>query len=671
MALACTWGGLAQSDVQLKEFIGHDHTISIRFLLQYPHGYAGPFFNVVGTGTYFVGQGDFDSGIDLWPIPPGADIKGWPNLLVAIGNHNARFLVPDEGWHHLAIVRRDDHAEVFIDGHARTPLINWPTKQLPDGTLRFGRSRESAPIGHGTQFFGILDDFALFDSALTASQVKVLADTKHLTEYLEVPDHRSHLQVGYIFRDVDPTSLRPRLRRPLSISQAAILREVSVDRNAALDLQRIPLPLNSPMHLPFAPGEVWRVGQAYQGLLTHHGYATFCWDIVRDGAIGGSDGEMIYSASEGTVRLVEQGLSNPVPEAGMTNTLSVRNADKLCCDYQHIKTNSALVSEGDKVDFGTHLALVGDIGVNGPHLHMAVSNGEPSTEKFLTMPAAFSNYEAEIDGEWKLIIRGIPKSDQRIRRPLDEGPIRYTAAWERGTNPEIQMYGVTYEQYRAKYDSIWNDGWRLAILEAVGVDNHARYTAVWRPIGGSEFQLYGATRAELEAENHRRHNDGWRIDLLTSYVVDGQARYTGVWRPGTSARPLMLGETLNTVKARNDVQRDLGFRFHRLSTHTRGVDTRYSAIWRSSNEEEIPFFDRTESNYRREYRDRFEFGFRLKLLSITVVNGEPRYSGAWVKHADPNDEERLHAVSYGDLRARYDVLWQTGWRLKLLEPYVP
>jgi murein DD-endopeptidase MepM/ murein hydrolase activator NlpD len=653
MALACTWGGYAQSDVEFSKFFGGNHTISIRFLMQYPLAYAGAFFSVHGAGRYFVGQGDFDS--------------GKTNLLIMIGSEFMNIPVSGDGWHHIALVRTGNQMEVFIDGlgHGAFPV---PTNHLPVGTLRFG-SGFARPGGIGGQFYGLLDDFALFKTDLSAERIKSLAGPKRLTDDESLRDDESFL-VGYVFRNVRSTSLLPRLRRQLDIKSPATFVEVSDVRNPTLDLLKVPLPLNSPMHLPFARGEVWRVGQGYQGLKSHHGYAAFCWDIVRDGAIGGSDGEMIYSASSGKVRDTEEGFTNPVPNPGDTNFVSVRNDDDLCCDYLHIKTDSALVSPGDIVNVGTRLALVGDIGVEGPHLHMAVSNGNPSST-FFTMPAAFSNYEAEIDGDWKLIIRGIPQSNQRVRRPLDEGPIRYTAVWQRGTGAEIQMYGVTYEQYRAKYDSIWNDGWRLAVLETVGVDDHARYTAVWRPTGGSEFQLYGATRKELEAENEKRELDGWRLDLLTSYVVNEQAHYTGVWRPSNSPRSLLLGETRSQFDAKDDRQREHGYCLHHLNTHTIGGEQRYSALWRRSNEKEVLFIDKTEASFNSEYSARFEFGFRLNVLAITVVDGKPRYSCSWIKHENPLEEERWDGVSYGDLRALYDVLWQKGWRLKLLEPYVP
>jgi hypothetical protein len=117
--------------------------------------------------------------------------------------------------------------------------------------------------------------------------------------------------------------------------------------------------------------------------------------------------------------------------------------------------------------------------------------------------------------------------------------------------------------------------------------------------------------------------------------------------------------------------RDHGFCLHRLSTHTLNGEPRYTALWRTSNDQEETSIDKTENLFREEYASRFESGFRLNVLGITFVNGQPRYSGSWIKHANPAKEERWYDVSYADLRALYDVLWQKGWRLKLLEPYVP
>ena len=46
-----------------------------------------------------------------------------------------------------------------------------------------------------------------------------------------------------------------------------------------------------------------------------------------------------------------------------------------------------------------------------------------------------------------------------------DGEVRYTAVWRPSTKGEIQVYSWTYADYRAKYDVLWQYGWRLKLLE--------------------------------------------------------------------------------------------------------------------------------------------------------------------------------------------------------------
>lgn len=62
------------------------------------------------------------------------------------------------------------------------------------------------------------------------------------------------------------------------------------------------------------------------------------------------------------------------------------------------------------------------------------------------------------------MLRGIPRAGQWVRRAGPSSPVRYTAVWRRSTEGEIQVYGWTYEDLRARYDVLWELGWRLALL---------------------------------------------------------------------------------------------------------------------------------------------------------------------------------------------------------------
>jgi hypothetical protein len=145
VALACTWEGYADTDIDVGTFFFDDHTLTVRFLLQYPNAYQCPMVAVNGTGTLFVGQGDFDAD------PPGATSK----LLVRLGN--AQAIVPvsfaANSWHHLALVRAGADVSLFLDGQPVGAPLRLTGVAQPAGTLRFGKDTFDPGLDRGGRQF--------------------------------------------------------------------------------------------------------------------------------------------------------------------------------------------------------------------------------------------------------------------------------------------------------------------------------------------------------------------------------------------------------------------------------------------------------------------------------------------------------------------------------------
>jgi Concanavalin A-like lectin/glucanases superfamily/Peptidase family M23/Bacterial tandem repeat domain 1 len=512
MALACTWGGYADTDVDFTEFFNGDHTVAVRFMLQYPHAYTGPMLSVKGTGTYIIGQGDFlaDS--------PGSQFK----LVMKAGTGQVNYAVDLTAgtWHHLAVVRSGTFLRLYLDGQPVSSALNLPTSGLPTGKLRFGKNTFDAALdGGGTQFYGFLDDIAIFKNALPASRIAQLANALHLSGTEE------DLYAGYVFGYVPPGGLPPKLIRSFSLTPGADIRQLSPDRNNVEDALQLPLSLTSLMHPPFPSGEQWFVIQGYdEATGSHKGYASFCLDLMLAGRPQSeSNGHPFYAAAPGTVDFIKQDAAT----GGAANFISLKQAPLEVCDYLHLSQNSVQVNLGDHVSFQQYLANIGDTGANrgAYHLHIAVTNlGEGrknSGGAFVTIPAPFVNYDASDDSgaTWQHVLRGIPRNGQWLRRAAAVAPERYTAVWEPSTEGEIQVYGWTYEDYRAKYDELWQQGWRLKLLDVYVVNGQVRYTAAWRPSTEGEIQVYGWVYDDYRAKYDVLWQQGWRLKLLDVYTV--------------------------------------------------------------------------------------------------------------------------------------------------------
>jgi murein DD-endopeptidase MepM/ murein hydrolase activator NlpD len=84
--------------------------------------------------------------------------------------------------------------------------------------------------------------------------------------------------------------------------------------------------------------------------------------------------------------------------------------------YAHAQIGSVVVSPGDKVIPGQHLANVGHSGNStAPHLHFQIMDG-PDPWKAQGIPCGFREYEVFHEGAWHVVQNGIPRATDRIRK---------------------------------------------------------------------------------------------------------------------------------------------------------------------------------------------------------------------------------------------------------------
>ncbi|MBM3224033.1 MAG: hypothetical protein FJZ47_09555 [Candidatus Tectomicrobia bacterium] len=365
-AAAFSWKAHIDADLQFSEFFAQNHTIVMRFMPQFPHAYEGPFLAENGTGRFAIGQGLYQKA------------NNTTKLLLAVGSKSklsAPVLHPGQ-WYHLAVVATTINSNrrftVYLDGLYRGALeVPITDPYMPQGTVRLGKRTTGKTLGqHNAQFYGLLDDVAVFTRALSGTEVRQLRD-----HVFQLTGNESGLLAGYTFNQ---GTLPTRLSRPISRHGGAYFVPVSTDRDSAADALRLPLPTEHvEMTLPFRPGKSWRVIQGYddpQG--SHYGYAAFCWDLSlankpQNGVYpDGSDGAPLYAAAPGEVVTVnDHGVSG---EGNAANLLEIQQAPEEIAGYLHLRQDSATVAVGNKAVRGQKLALMGDTGVpvGAHHLHL-------------------------------------------------------------------------------------------------------------------------------------------------------------------------------------------------------------------------------------------------------------------------------------------------------------
>jgi Concanavalin A-like lectin/glucanases superfamily len=447
-AIYLGWGGYVDTQADFSLFFNSDHTLMTWFMPQYLYAYRGPIFANSGDGTYIFGMEDYRMG------DGGLKDEGNPVMVLQVGNQQKLFLVPGltrDQWHHLAVVRTDTVIKVYMDGAKLQPvkIIDKEANMIvpdidlavsgvdsPKGTLRFGRK----DAGHdtSTQLYGLLDDVAVFDRALSEIEIDSIRNHKRLT------GSENGLLLGWAFdqpKKSDPP-LSPFLNATAHLNSRVTRITVTPDRFDLVDgvayyAQSLLGTVAESVRLPFKANEVWKVIQGFDSPgVSHNGFASFCYDLGLAQSSGdkiypnGSIYAPIYSGSNGYLANYTKD-DVPIDGDQEENVVFIMTTTNEFLSYRHnapysintdLDTGTCTPGQGcsfpsafgPKVQQGDFLAKVG---VNAAHLHFGGCN-DPIKSTRVTFPVAFDNYEMSTDqgATWTHITRGYPTQGQWIKR---------------------------------------------------------------------------------------------------------------------------------------------------------------------------------------------------------------------------------------------------------------
>jgi hypothetical protein len=445
-AIYLGWGAFVDTQANFSTFFDSDHTLAAWFMPQFLYGYQGPIFANEGTatGTYIFGMEDYKKGNVQFVNP------GFPVMSLQVGNQKRLYLVPQltkEEWHHLAVIRKANQFNVFLDGGKLPPIaiINneilevdplevdddfiYDSSNHPTGNLRFGR--KNGWMGKGPQAYGLLDDVAVFNRALTQTALISIMNNKRLS------GQEAGLRFGWCFDEPANSSLPPLLDSSASFSRAKHATVSSTRSNldkATFYKYDFLAHVQAPVQLPFAAGEVWKVNQGYDDPDgSHNDFAVHSYDFSR--VSGSSQYAPIYSGSVGKVvqYVKDGGLDSNGQEANVIRIRPGSEPNELL-SYRHLAPNSISgildvgvcdANSNCNVDPGLMPVVaqgqfLAKVGPKAAHLHFGGINrtdGAATTER-VTIPVAFDDYFVSDDQGhlWLYISRGYPRAGQWVQR---------------------------------------------------------------------------------------------------------------------------------------------------------------------------------------------------------------------------------------------------------------
>lgn len=696
-SLALTWTGYADTDLQFDEFIQGDHTVIVRFMPEYPGAYFGPVLAENGRGRFAMGQGDYSYG------------DNGPKLYIRVGNElvtPAAELIAGQ-WHSLALVGTHTglgvEYKVYFDGEDLNSDFVTSRASLNQirGTLRFGRRSDGQLINSmESQFYGLIDDVAIFSENLGSEQIRQYAALDYTLTGNE-PD----LVAGYTF---DDAALTPLLRRPVDVqgdAGTAITRSVKSNTEvpddtpfknqldfANADAGAFRVPTHHPtMLLPIAPGDEWKVIQGFATDGSHKGYAAFCYDMVIHGGAQsapyprGSRRAPLHAVAPGVIKFSKDDRAFGHPNNFSGNAVLIEVGEQQFASYLHIWQNSSRVAAGDYVLRGEELALTGNVGSganeHGDHLHWGMRNQnkdhmaeadildprDPNGSHVLTFPISFSNYELwdEETRRWVFVPRGVLRGGQVVRRRhYDDLDFQVTAVLERTEEQEIHAFGMDLHDFKQRVAERQLEGWYLDTLDATTTDtDEASFSATWtRAPEATERVEFHIKNQDLDWAIDDWYAAGYGIHRMTTYRADGHVRHTVVLRPSEHEEGVHYWWKADDVESLIEKRQDQGFRIHQIHPYLNDHGTLlYTIVFRRHGPDQHTLISGSLEEFRRLTNQLWDMDWPLKRLQVLEVDGEPRYTAVW----EPGRQGQYWYADYrhSEFRSEYQNMWPDGWRL--------
>jgi hypothetical protein len=443
--------GYLDTNIDFSSFFGGPHTVMGWVMPEFTYNYSGPIFAENGSGTYLVGQGNYRDG--NFVLNEDEIIAGDPVLNVSLGGKQVNYLAPGyvkRQWNHIALVRTaaDGNGKftfkLYVNGVLLAPIggveISFSPadpmipSEVPQGKLRLGRRTSGLNLDSSKswQFYGLIDEVAVFDSALSQADISQLMQCGFGGDELAMVAGMTFDAYGFqtppgpkIVSPVTPVAPVSSFVQRLTVASGAKSANAG---DAALFEGPHVAPTQGSYQLPFPAGEVWQVQQAPDTAGgTHNGFAAFSWDFKRvvapmQGTVSAAATGQIYYVKEGVV------LGNNEAEA---NAVRINVAPNESVLYLHLEPFSFtdIFMDGNlffapqtgpqyylPVTQGAELAKSG---MNAAHLHFDGNDGAIGVNSGgVTMPIGFSNYEVFDPNvqQWIPVLRGMPKGGEIIRR---------------------------------------------------------------------------------------------------------------------------------------------------------------------------------------------------------------------------------------------------------------
>lgn len=181
--------------------------------------------------------------------------------------------------------------------------------------------------------------------------------------------------------------------------------------------------------------------------------------------------------------------------------------------------------------------------------------------------------------------------------------ISYSAVWRPGSGKQWWWGGLDVDEFKAKDNHYFKQGFRLAALDV----QNGSVIAVWRPGVGEQRWLIGVSINRITEADKEYFKRGLRLVMLKQH---GSNDFAAVWRPGSGAQWWKAGMGTGGFNEKNREHFQQGLRLVSLDSY----DGKWNAVWRPGSGAQRVAWGMPFDGLKKKVDDYADDGMRLVVL---------------------------------------------------------
>ena len=210
-----------------------------------------------------------------------------------------------------------------------------------------------------------------------------------------------------------------------------------------------------------------------------------------------------------------------------------------------------------------------------------------------------------------------------------EGQDAFAGVWRGGNDPYYLWIGTNFNDFKAKWETLSAQNYRLVDLEIYNQSGQQKYMGVWRGGSDAHYLFVGVEWNEFKAKWDELLKQNLRLTILRTYVEGGKRKYAGVWRAGSDAYYLWAGVDWNSFKAKWDELNNQGLRLIDIESYVEGGGRKYIGVWRAGNDAYYLFAGVEWNSFKAKWDELNKQNLRLTVFKTYEEGGQRKYTGIW------------------------------------------